>query len=344
VTENEVVNEEMYEEITAVSTDRRLWRADWNTRTDDFDRRLLAYLTSHTGARDALDRTLPGSWKEQQPDPAAFVNPDVLHAASFPQQMVDVTRRNSRHMPYPTGSWEPRPEYNAYQTPTTPFNEYSFNQQQCMGPPQSPWSDDSRRMSLPTTFAPQTFHSPIWTLMPPSDYPSSPLQRSDSAVDQPDGLNNPLQQPEPQNQRQASPLATGNLTDTLLPALPLGTPQVLAPSSGGPPHNPGHRNPSPPSSTASPKHDFTDRRYSYNPNGKSAPGGSSTRQSSSVPHTPRMSWSSSSIQSPSPLQLSNSNGSPNSSPFVAALHGKSLSLSGGDFGDLGLYGNFATRF
>jgi hypothetical protein len=160
VTENEVVNEEMYEEITAVSTDRRLWRADWNTRTDDFDRRLLAYLTSHTGARDALDRTLPGSWKEQQPDPAAFVNPDVLHAASFPQQMVDVTRRNSRHMPYPTGSWEPRPEYNAYQTPTTPFNEYSFNQQQCMGPPQSPWSDDSRRMSLPNHFRPTDISLP----------------------------------------------------------------------------------------------------------------------------------------------------------------------------------------
>jgi hypothetical protein len=205
VTETEVVNEEMYEEITAVSTDRHLWRADWNTRSDDFDRRLLAYLTSQRSNRGALDHTLPGSWKEQRPDSAAFVDPDVLQGASFPQHMTDVTRRNSRHTPYPSASWELQPRNHAYQ-PVMPFNDYNFNQQ-FMGPPQSPWSDSSRRMSLPTTaFAPRPYQSPTWTSTPPSDYPPSPLQRSDSAIDQPDGLN-PIQQPDPKNQWQASKLA-----------------------------------------------------------------------------------------------------------------------------------------
>jgi hypothetical protein len=105
-------------------------------------------------------------------------------------------------------------------------------------------------------------------------------------------------------------------------------------------YNSGYQSPSPTSTTASPKHDFTDRRYSYNPNGRpTATPGSSTQQSSSVPHTPQMSWNSS-IQTPSPLQLNN--GSPDPMPLIAH-HGKSISLSGGDFGDQGLYGAFATR-
>jgi hypothetical protein len=338
VTETEVVNEEMYEEITAVSTDRHLWRADWNTRSDDFDRRLLAYLTSQRSNRGALDHTLPGSWKEQRPDSAAFVDPDVLQGASFPQHMTDVTRRNSRHTPYPSASWELQPRNHTYQ-PVMPFNDYNSNQQ-FMGPPQSPWSDSSRRMSLPTTaFAPRPYQSPTWTSTPPSDYPPSPLQRSDSAIDQPDGLN-PIQQPDPKNQWQASKLATGSLTDTLLPALPLGNAHLL-PSSSISLHNSGYQASSPTSTTASPKHDFTDRRYSYNPNGKSTTTpGSSIQQSSSVTHTPHMSWNSS-MQTPSPLLLSN--GSPDLTPLTAHP-GKALSLSGGDFGDLGLYGAFVARF
>jgi hypothetical protein len=337
VTETEVVNEEMYEEITAVSTDRRLWRADWNTRSDDFDRRLLTYLASQRSTRDALDQSMPGAWMEQQPDGAGFVDPDMLQNASYHQHMVDVTRRNSRHTPYPTASWELQPGNHAYQTQVMPFNKYNSNQQ-WMGPSQSPWSDSSRRMSLPTAaFAQQTYHSPTWTSTPPNDYPPNPLQRSDSTIDQPDGLS-PVQQPDPKNQWQTK-FASGNLTDT---ALSLGKPQLLPPSSISLYNNPGYQSPNPTSTTiASPKHDFTDRRYSYNPNGKSTTTpGSSTSQSSSVPHTPQMSWDSW-VQTPSSLQLNNA--SPDSTPFTAH-HGKSISLPGGGFGDMGLYGAFAAQF
>lgn len=314
VTENEVVNEEMYEEITDVSKDRRLWRADWNIRSDEFDRRLLAYFTGQPSTHGVSNETVSGSWKEQRPDSAALVNSDAMQTASFPQHAVDMTPRTLRHAPYPVGPWDTQPRDN-YHALTTPFTEHNFNQQ-CMAPPQSPWWDDSRRMSLPTTFTPQTYHqSSSWTATPPSNCPSSPSQHLDSAIDQPN-MPRPLQQPTPKGQN--SILATGNLTDTHLPALPLANLQILPNSTI---HNQAYyKTEKIPSSTASPKHNFTDRRYSYNPNGKftTAPA-SSTQQisfsasSSSVPPTPLMSWNSS-IQTPSPLQLS---GSPDSAPFVA---------------------------
>lgn len=308
------MNEEMYEEITDISKDRRLWRADWNIRSDEFDRRLLAYLTGQPSTCGVLNETVSGSWKEQRPDSAAFVNSDVMQTASLPQHTVDMTPRTLRHTPYPVGLWDPQPRQNSYNPPTTPFNEHNFNQH-CMAPPQSPWWDDSRRMSLPTTFAPQTYHrSSTRTSTLPSNCQSSPPQRLDSAIDQPN-TPKPLQQPTPKGQ--SLNLTPGNLTDTHLPALALANPQTLPNSTL---HNQAcYKLEKPPSSTTSPIHNFTDRRYSYNPNGKPTTTPASATQQSfsssslSVPPTPRMPWNSS-IQTPSPLQL---NGSPDSTPFVA---------------------------
>lgn len=303
VTEAIVVAEEMYEEITDVSSDRHLWRVDWNTRSEDLGRRLLAHLASQRSARYALDQTVPGSWKEQrlESDSAALVNHDSLQAPSFPQHMLDMAPRNSpRHTPYPVGSWDPQPRHHVYQALMTPlFDEYTLDQQ-CMGPPQSPWSDVSRRMSLPTTPAPQTYHSPTWTSTSPSNCSPSPIQRADSVADQPD-VHQSMQQQPIAHQQHYSRLATGNLTDTLLPALPIGTTQLLASSARHKPDNQS-RSVSTTTTATSPKHDFSDRRYSYNPNIK--PNTAPMQQPPSLSHTPQMSWHA--LQTPSPLHLDGS--------------------------------------
>jgi hypothetical protein len=279
VTEVEVLNEALYEEITDVSTQRRRWRAHLHTQSEDFDRSLLTFMTNQLAAHDALDQAVAGTWLEEQRDAAAgFLNPGIMHLMPSPHQTIDVSASNFQHTPYLPGSWQPRSEDYTYQAPMAPPNEYTYDEQ-----PRSPsdpaWLDLSRRMSLPITFT-QPLYSPIWPSTPASNCSTSPLKRVHSTVDHMyhPSSNDNFQQTASSHQSQKPTVNT--------------TPQSLSPTLSSENHelptaNPyslGHGTNKFPA--ASPRHDFTDRRYSYNPNGKPKSTPSSSIQSPSVPYTP----------------------------------------------------------
>ena len=279
VTEVEVLNEALYEEITDVSTQRRRWRAHLHTQSEAFDRSLLAFMTSQLAANDVLDQAVAGTWLEEQRDAAAgFVS--VSPAASLPHKTIDFSPTDFQHTPY-LGSWEPQSEDYAYQAPMAPPGERIIDQQS-MSPPDLPWLDTSRRMSLPTNFAPQTLYSPIWPSASINNTLASPLLRVDSAIDQmyTPYRNDDYQQHAPHYQSEKT--VVDSTPPPSSPTLPPRNQQLPASNH----YSLSHGNYT---NSISPKHDFTDRRYSYNPNGKPKSTPSSSIPSPTVPHTPRKS-------------------------------------------------------
>jgi hypothetical protein len=278
VTESEVLNEALYEEITNVSTHRRRWRAHLHTQSEDFDRSLLTFMTGQLATHDALDQAVAGTWLEEQRDAAAgFVSSDIMQAIASPHPMIDMSANNFQHTPYPFGSWSPASEDCTYQASMGPPNDYAFDQQS-MSPPDLTWLDTSRRMSLPTNLAPQILYSAIWAYAPANTCPTSPLLRADSDIDHvytPNSTNNFPQ--------------TASNYQSHKPSIssPSPSPTLLSGNQhphGHNPYNLGLEANSLP--TTSPKHNFTDRRYSYNPNGKPRSTPSSSIPSPSVPYTP----------------------------------------------------------
>lgn len=66
VTEQDVVNEEMYEEEDDdLPMQYRRLTAHMNTNSSDFNRRLAAYLTNHVAMRSALDQAISSSYPQQ---------------------------------------------------------------------------------------------------------------------------------------------------------------------------------------------------------------------------------------------------------------------------------------
>jgi hypothetical protein len=271
-----------------VSTQRRRWRAHLQTRSEDFDRTLFTLMTNQLAAHDALDQVVAGTWLEEQRDAAAgFVSSEVLPAVSSspPRQIVDMAASSSHHTSYLLGSREPQSIDCAYQVPMASVNG-DIPDKQSMSSHDLAWLDTSRLTSLPTNFAPQTLYSPIWTPTSASNFPTSPSQRADPAIDHPYTPNinyNNFQQTASHHQ---SPEHMFNntslsLTPTLFPGnhqTPTGNPYNLGPG---------------PLPAPLPRHDFADcrGRYSYNPNGKPKSTPSSWISSPSIRHTPRKSLS-----------------------------------------------------
>lgn len=285
VTEAEVLNEALYEEITDVSTQRCRWRAHLHTQSEDFDRSLLTFMTSRLAANDALDQAVAGTWLEEQRDAAAgFVSSDIMPTTSPPQHMIDMSAGNFQNTPYLLGPWEPQSEDYAYQAPMAPPNEYTYDRQS-MSPPDMAWLDPARRMSLPISFT-QPLYSPIWPPTPASNYPTSPLKRVDSFFNHNHTPNSSSNFQQASSHQQPPKKTAVRIT-------PLSLSPTVSSKNQPPqihiPFNPSSGTNSLPNT--SPKHDFTDRRYSYNPNGKPRSTPSSSIASPIVPHTPRKSVS-----------------------------------------------------
>lgn len=93
VTEQDVVNEEMYEEEDddLPSQYRRL-TAHLQTGSADFNRRLSAYLTNHVAMRSALDQAITNSYAQQYPNAPTFAHnqqnmyPSPFAAPTMPPQ------------------------------------------------------------------------------------------------------------------------------------------------------------------------------------------------------------------------------------------------------------------
>ena len=121
VTEQDVVNEEMYEEEDDdLPAQYRRLTAHLNTNSSDFNRRLATYLTSHVAMRQALDQALSSSYAQsgQTMSPTATSaqqspNTWLQNQAMFGQQfsptptMIQPSMMHQsprRHTPYPMPS------------------------------------------------------------------------------------------------------------------------------------------------------------------------------------------------------------------------------------------------
>lgn len=117
VTEQDVVNEEMYEEEDDdLPLQYRRLTAHLQTGSADFNRRLAAYLTNHVAMRSALDQAITNSYAQQYPNAPQFAHnqqtmfPSPMMAqgmGQMPQQMHPMQRPHQpssnpyRQSPYP---------------------------------------------------------------------------------------------------------------------------------------------------------------------------------------------------------------------------------------------------
>ncbi|MCJ1311013.1 hypothetical protein MMC25_004683 [Agyrium rufum] len=185
VTEQDVINEEMYEEEDDdLPMQYRRLTAHLQTGSADFNRRLAAYLTNHVAMRSALDQAITHSYAQQFPNapqfahnqpsyPSPFSTPDM----SQTQQTADVKAGESqtkgqsmkspsiyRSTPYPTaGSVGYRPNQNRSASIATTHDVPGFMQN--FSQPKSinqmdPLIKSERRMSTPASnaspFSPRT--------------------------------------------------------------------------------------------------------------------------------------------------------------------------------------------
>ena len=104
VTEQDVVNEEMYEEEDDdLPMQYRRLTAHLQTGSADFNRRLSAYLTNHVAMRSALDQAITNSYAQQYPNAPQFAHHQNMYPSPFmTQPMPQQQSPHSYSQPYPT--------------------------------------------------------------------------------------------------------------------------------------------------------------------------------------------------------------------------------------------------
>ena len=185
VTEQDVVNEEMYEEEDDdLPMQYRRLTAHLQTGSADFNRRLAAYLTNHVAMRSALDQAITSSYAQQYPGAPQFAHnqqfqptfPTPITNQMMPPQMIHRSPSNYRQSPYPTQPQGYRPQQHQRSASIATTQELSNNQPNfaMASPTEGPKHEESRRMSLPA----QSSSTPIPTTnqhdsSQPSTTPSS---------------------------------------------------------------------------------------------------------------------------------------------------------------------------
>lgn len=295
ITEADVINEEMFEEINDLPSEYRRLNAHLQTQSVTFDRRLLAYLSSQIGTRQALS----DCWQNEQPHcDTRGMSPNMMQQPPPHMPLAHVPTgigANYRQTPYPTMPQGMHPGQHARPASAATSHATGVIQQQLQSPYASP-HNTRRQMSLPINSAMQ----PPWPnhSISADSWNQDNVKRTDSAIDMsssPQYFQQPtlgrLSDPEPHYQQWQT--SNEDVSKPLSVTLPLNsqdfffdTPQLTNVHDL---HSP----------TNSPPHDFTDRRYSYNPNGRPKPASNSparhhcTIPSGAVAHS----------SSPSPLRL-----------------------------------------
>ncbi|KAL6721172.1 hypothetical protein ACLMJK_000274 [Lecanora helva] len=120
VTEQDVVNEEMYEEEDDdLPMQYRRLTAHLQTGSADFNRRLSAYLTNHVAMRSALDQAITNSYAQQYPNAPQFVHNQNIYPSPFIPQMSQQPSPHSYGQPYPsptTPGYRPHPQARSAST------------------------------------------------------------------------------------------------------------------------------------------------------------------------------------------------------------------------------------
>ena len=166
VTEQDVINEEMYEEEDDdLPMGYRRLTAHLQTGSADFNRRLAAYLTNHVAMRSALDQAIhpfayPTAGQASQPQSNMFPSPLLTQGLSDPPQQRTPTSPHSAHpyrqSPYPSpGTPGFRPSHpqlhNRSASMSLANREPAGSQSYAASPVEPPQATNSRRMSMPAT-------------------------------------------------------------------------------------------------------------------------------------------------------------------------------------------------
>lgn len=251
VTEQDVINEEMYEEEDDdLPMQYRRLTAHLQTQNADFDRRLAAYLTNHVAMRSALGQAVSDAWQNNQfNNIGQFMNPGMMQQrqpnmqnSMVPPQMPNRSPTSYRQTPYPVPNVQDmRPPHGRSASIATP-QDYSFQQQNVSSAHNSPiegMKTEDRRMSMPVNAMSQTPNGAASTSTHSS--PARAISRSGSTTNltkqQQYNQSQMHQQPSPPVQADMGQLQPGfqlrlpnrdQTPDVLTTALPMESQQLLA--------------------------------------------------------------------------------------------------------------------
>jgi len=295
VTEQDVINEEMYEEEDDdLPMQYRRLTAHLQTQNADFDRRLAAYLTNHVAMRSALGQAVSDAWQNNQfNNIGQFMNPAMMqqqpsYQQGFPQQSPQMpppqslnrSPTNYRQSPYPLPNAQnfqmKQPPHGRSISTASPAEFHKHQQPgSAHASPVDSVKPEDRRMSMPQ---PQTPISQNGAQQSGRNSPAAGISRNGSSTNlvaqhqlSPQQQPTPPQQFQPQPSRQGSQASFAgfpqgqNMLDPLTTTLPMESQQLLA----GAPLDLSD----PMGSMFMPQQSQTGYQppkpmYSYNPNGK----------------------------------------------------------------------------
>lgn len=237
VTEQDVVNEEMYEEEDDdLPMQYRRLTAHLQTGSADFNRRLAAYLTNHVAMRSALDQAITNTYAQQYPNAPHFAhNQSMFTSPMVPQRMPMQSPQIYRQTPYPTPGapgfrTQPHARSASLAAPQelTGYGPTSSHPSPVEGSTQL----DHRRMSMPPALG--SASSPTATRTPQSLHTPQPDSAPPSATS-PYHLTHDTRQPLPQQQpgQMPSPYGLGSLPEFSSPfttSLPMESQMLLGPT------------------------------------------------------------------------------------------------------------------
>ena len=180
VTEQDVINEEMYEEEDDdLPMQYRRLTAHLQTGSADFNRRLAAYLTNHVAMRSALDQAISDSYAQQFPNAPNFAHNQypmfpspimtqglpMVPPGNVPQSAPPGTTNHPhpyRQTPYPTpgtAGYRPSkqsqdPQHKRSASIATPHPTTGSAQSYANSPVETKPQLSVRRMSMPAAAAP----------------------------------------------------------------------------------------------------------------------------------------------------------------------------------------------
>lgn len=164
MTEQDVVNEEMYEEEDDdLPMQYRRLTAHLQTTNVDFDRRLAAYLTNHVAMRTALGQAVSNTWDHQAQQQQQYSNaPQFANTMQqysqgpfpnpmLPPQMLNRSPQSYRQSPYPVQSphmFHANVQHNRSASVASPHELHGYSSYPQHSPVE-PLKQENRRMSLP---------------------------------------------------------------------------------------------------------------------------------------------------------------------------------------------------
>ncbi|KAK8198925.1 hypothetical protein IWX49DRAFT_414056 [Phyllosticta citricarpa] len=188
VTEQDVVNEEMYEEEDDdLPAQYRRLTAHLQTNSVDFNRKLQAYLATHQAGRQALmDPSMMGAFGQPYPNAPHFAPQFFMHQPyqMLPPQMIHRSPQSFRQAPYPSPQTAQKPQQRSASIATP----QDASHQQTTGPPHGrsdsvqDHDDQQRRLSMPA----QPIRSPSMpsnaahTSRPPTSSPDTSKDQAQS--------------------------------------------------------------------------------------------------------------------------------------------------------------------